>query len=526
MAVLPFQSVANDASTNALGLGLTETVTAKLVQGFSGGRLQLVSTRDLMARGVKTSDQARSEFGTDLVLEGSLQQDGSRTRITWSLVDPQTHTQIAANSITGNTGDIFGLQDHLIDDVLEKLPRAVEPGRRLALKEQPDTTPAAYDFYLRGRGYLEDYKIQDNLESAIAEFKRAIAVDENYAPAYAAMGLAYTRGFQQENRGKHWLDTSQTECKRALEITPQLAEGHTCLGNVYFAQGRYEDAVREFQRSLDLDHNSDETLTLLAAAYQKTGNITGAESAFRNAIRLRPNYYGVYSSFGTFYYEQARYEDAAQMFRKVIQLAPRNYLGYSNLGGIDLLQGRYQEAVDVLKTSIALRPTFLAYGNLGAAFFYLRQYEDSVDALRQAIKIEDKDWLNWGNLGDTLYQIPSQRVQGLNAYRKAIDLASARLEVNPHDWSLLAYMADYYAMLDQGKEARDHLARALALAPADGEVLFHAAILYNHFGETEKTLTSLRRAVDAGFSPTQIRDTPDFDHLRSQGLLRTLLPAR
>ena len=129
----------------ALGLGLTETVSAKLVQAFDGGALQLVSTRDLLVHSVKTSKQARSEFGTDLVLEGSMQQEGTRIRITWSLVDPRTHTQIAANTITGESDDMFGLQDHLVDDVLERLPRAFEPGRRFALQGHQVTKLAAYD---------------------------------------------------------------------------------------------------------------------------------------------------------------------------------------------------------------------------------------------------------------------------------------------------------------------------------------------------------------------------------------------
>jgi len=287
MAVLPFESVANDAPTNALGLGLTETVTAKLVQAVDGGHLQLVSTRALIAQGVRTSDQARREFGTDLVLEGSLQQDGSRIRITWSLVDPRTHGQIAANTITGNSDDIFGLQDSLFAEVLEKLPLAIDPGRQQSLRGRPDTKPAAYDFYLRGRGYLEDYQHPDNIESAIAQFEQAISVDKNYAPAYAAMGLAYTTGFEWKNRGQDWLDKAKTQCERALAITPQLAEGHTCLGNVYFSSGHYEESVEQFQRSLDLDHTSDETLRLLAAAYQKQGKAPAAEEAYRKAISLR-----------------------------------------------------------------------------------------------------------------------------------------------------------------------------------------------------------------------------------------------
>jgi tetratricopeptide (TPR) repeat protein len=523
MAVLPFESVANDAPTNALGLGLTETVTAKLVQAVDGGSLQLVSTRELIAQGVKTGDQARREFGTDLVLEGSLQQDGSRIRITWSLVNPRTHTQIAANTITGDADDIFGLQDNLFDEVLEKLPLAIEPAGRAARQLRPEK-PAAYDFYLRGRGYLEDYQNPNNIENAIAQFERAIAVDKNYAPAYAALGMAYNYGFQWKNRGKDWLEKAKTECDRALAITPQLAEGHTCVGNVYFSTGRYEEAVQQFQRSLDLDHTSDETLRSLAAAYQKEGKASAAEEAYRKAISLRPNYWGVYNAFGTFYYNQARYADAEAMFQKAIKLAPLNFRAYSNLGAMYLLLGRYREAVDVLKQSTALRPSFESYGNLGAAYFYMRRYQDSAENLQQALKIDDRDWLNWGNLGDTLYQIPARRQEALSAYRKAIELARTRLEVNPKDFSTLAFTADYYAMLDEERQAREQLARALEVTSSDAEVLFRAAILHNHFGDTEKTLDFLNKAVAAGYSRTAIRDTPDFDRLKDDPRFRALLP--
>jgi eukaryotic-like serine/threonine-protein kinase len=524
MAVLPFESVANDPPTNALGLGLTETLTAKLVQAVEGGHLQLVSTRELIAQGVKTSDHARREFGTDLVLEGSLQQDGARIRITWSLVNPRTHTQIAANSITGDADDIFGLQDNLVAEVLERLPQAVDPLRRQSLLARPDTKPAAYDFYLRGRGYLEDYQHPDNIESAIAEFERAVAVDKNYAPAYAAMGLAYTAGFQWKNQSKDWLDKARTKCERALAITPQLAEGHTCLGNVYFSTGKYEEAVQQFQSSLDLDRNSDETLRLLAAAYQKQGKASAAEEAYRKAISLRPNYWDVYNAFGSFYYNQARYTDAEAMFQKAIELAPLNFRGYSNLGAIYLLVGRYGEAVTALERSSALRPSFESYGNLGAAYFYMRRYQDSAENLQQALKIDDKDWLNWGNLGDTLYEIPSRRADALSAYTTAIKLARRRLEVNPKDSFALAFIADYYAMMNQEQMAREEMTRALEIAPTDADVLFRAAILYNHFGDTDKTLAFLSKSVAAGYSRTVIRDTPDFDHLKDDPHFHALLP--
>jgi serine/threonine protein kinase/tetratricopeptide (TPR) repeat protein len=523
LAVLPFESVANDPPTNALGVGLTETVTTKLVQASVGSHLQFVATRELVAQGVKTADQARREFGTDLVLEGSLQQSGDQIRITCSLVDPKTHVQLAAKEVTGDAKQIFELQDRLFDKVLEMLPLVVESFRQRALRARPDTQPAAYDFYLRGRGYLEEYQNLDSIQNAIAQFERSLDVDRNYAPAHAAMGMAYAIGFQQKNRGRDWLEKARNHCERALAITPQLAEAHTCLGNIYFSTGHYDDAVKEFQHSLDLDHLSDETLRLLAAAYQKTGNPAAAEEAFRKAISLRPNYWAVYSAFGTFYYNQARYEDAAEEFRKAIQLAPLNYRGHSNLGGIYLYLGRYPEAVEELNQSIAIRPSVESYINLGTAYFYLRRYGEAEQSLQQAVQMDDKDWLNWGNLADTLYQIASRRTEAMRTYGKAIERANAQLEVNPRDATILAFGADYYAMLDQEKPAREYLARALALTSTDPDVLLRAAILYNHFGDTAKVLDYLEKAVAAGCSRNIIRDTPDFDHLKSDPRFRSLL---
>jgi tetratricopeptide (TPR) repeat protein len=154
----------------------------------------------------------------------------------------------------------------------------------------------------------------------------------------------------------------------------------------------------------------------------------------------------------------------------------------------------------------------------------MRRYQDSADSLQQGLKIDDKDWLNWGNLGDTLYQIPKRRPEAMSAYRKAIELAHPRLEVNPKDSFTLAFTADYYAMLDQEGQARDQLGRALEVASSDAEVLFRAAILHNHFGDAEKTLDFLNKAVAAGYSRTALRDTPDFDRLKDDPRFRALLP--
>ncbi len=153
----------------------------------------------------------------------------------------------------------------------------------------------------------------------------------------------------------------------------------------------------------------------------------------------------------------------------------------------------------------------------------MRRYPDSAESLEQALKIDPNDWLNWGGLGDALFQIPARRAEARAAYRKAIELSKPRLAVNPRDASVLAFTADYYAMLDERSQANEQLARALENAPADAEVLFRAAILYNHFGDTDKTLDFLSKSIAAGYPRTAIRDTPDFDHLAGESRFRNLI---
>jgi len=523
MAVLPFDSVGQDPAASALGLGLTETLTAKLVQASDSNMIQVVSPRELRARGVKTVDDARREFGTDLVLEGSLQQSGQMYRITCNLVDSKTQHQLAARTITAETADMFGLQDEVVNEVLDMLPARIKPEQREALITHRDTQPAAYEAYIRGRGYLQEYEKPENIDNAIGEFGQTLKIDPNYAPAYAGLGEAYWIGYDELNRGNEWWTKASNNCEKALSLSPDLAAGHTCLGNVLKATGRYDKAAEQFQRAVDLDQNSEVAFLGLADSYQKLGNLPAAEAAYKKAIGLRPNYWGVYSWLGAFYYSQARYSEAAEMFRKVTELAPDNYRGYSNLGGIYLLQGRYEDAISQSKRSIGLRPNSDAYSNLGAAYFALHRFADAAQSFEQGTRLDDRNSTNWGNLGDALYWTPGRRSEAAAAYKKAITLVRAQLEVNPRDATLWVMAADYYAMLDQKAQALDSLQRAVEVAPADPDVAFRAAIVYNHFGDTNRSLVWLKKAVDAGFSRSSIRDLPDFDALQGNPRFRALI---
>ncbi len=201
MAVLPMDTLGQDPATNALGSGLMETVTAKLVQASNSDAIQVVSPQDLRDQGVKTADEARREFGTDFVLESNLQRSGSTLRINCYLVDSRTHREVAAKTIEAETTDPFGLQDRVVSAVLDMLPAQIKPEERRRLKVNQDTQPAAYEAYIRGRGYLQAYEKPENIENAISEFNQVLKIDPNYALAYAGLGNAYWMEFRRLDKG-------------------------------------------------------------------------------------------------------------------------------------------------------------------------------------------------------------------------------------------------------------------------------------------------------------------------------------
>ena len=523
LAVLPFRALSGDDATSALGTGMTETLTARLAQASDRNSLQLVSTGEVEAQGIKSAEQARKEFGADLVLEGSLQQAGSQLRINCSLVDAITHRQLGARSITAAVGDIFELEDRVVNEALTILSAEMALTQHTNLQTRPDTKPEAYQHYLRGLGYLLEYHKPENIQGAIGEFDFALKIDPNYARAYAGMGEAYWLGFRESNNTNDWIGKAAENCRKALALTPDIAEGHSCLGNVFNSQGKYRDAVDEFKKAVTLDRSGDEPLRGVADAYEKLGDIASAESAYQQAIALRPQYWGGYNALGAFYFRQSRYPDAVRTCRRVIELAPENFQGYFNLGGVLLAQGQYSEAIAVLQRSIQIRPTLEAYSNLGGAYFALRKFADAAQMYQQGLSLDNRDSVIWGNLGDALYWTPGRRADAGSAYRNAISRATAKLQVNPRDGNLLALRATYHAMVGDRPVASSDLQRALELAPADADVRFRAALVHNHFGELEETLSALEKAVAAGYPPSAIRDTPDFDALRDNPRIQAML---
>ncbi len=523
VAVLPLSVADGDAQTAAFGAGLTETLTAKLTQLTGDPSLQVVPATEIRGKHVSTVDDARKEFGANLVLEGSLHKSGQQVRVNYILVDARTRRQLRAESLTFAATDSFAAEDAVVNGAIRMLELEIQGRQRKALETHGTQVAGAYDYYLQGRGYLQNYDREENLDIAVQVFERALAIDPGYALAYAGLGDAYWKKYRS-NKEPSWIEKSRAACQQASRLDSKLSSAHACLGTLSAGTGNYQEAAREFERAVETEPTNDDAFRGLAGAYERLGKPEEAENTYRRAIELRPHYWAGYNWLGAFYYRHVRFREAAEMFNQVVALAPDSFLGYSNLGATYVEQARYADAIKILERSIAIRPSDYGYTNLGNAYFFLRRYEEADQAYQQAIKLSEKDSLLWWNLGDGYYWTPGKRSQSVAAYRQGITTAEEELRVNPRNSYSYGVLAICHAMLREKKLALDALGSGLQLSPADPFLLFQAALVYNQFGQSDEAIAWLKKAQTAGYSQARIRDYPNFDSLwinpRSQELLR------
>ena len=512
----------SQASDGAFDSGLVDTLTSSLTELSERHHLAVIPPSEMRAHHVQTLEAARQEFGVNYGLMLNIQRAAGQVRVNYSLVDARSHEQLRGGTITAGASDPFALQDQVSARVTELLKLELEPQEKKTLAAHGTSEPAAYDFYLRGLGYLQDYVKEENIDNAISVFRHALEKDSGFAGAYAGLGEAYWQKFEHA-REKRLVADATKACQIALEKDPNLTQGHTCLGQVYQGTGKYELAAREFQQASKNEPTLDAAQTGLARAYESLNRLDQAEQSYKAVIALRPDYWAGYNRLGTFYLRNGRLEEAAQMYTQVTSLVPDSFVGFTNLGITRIQQGRYSDAIDPLNQSLKIRKTGDGMSNLATAYFQSKRYTDAARSLEEATTLDARNYEIWGNLGDAYYWAPEMRDRAASAYRKALELGEEQRKINPRDAHMLSYLAEYHAMLGEKQKAHLRIGEAEKLAPRDPEVLYYAAMVYIQAGDHKKSLDKLERAVAAGYSAAGVRDTPNFSVLQNDPRFRALI---
>lgn len=524
LAVLPFTVVDGSRSGEAFGRGLAETVAMKLTQLSSGGSLQVVPVGEISARHITTPKQAQKEFGVNLVLTTTLLRAGDIMRVSCALVDPSTDRQVNSNSWDLQAADPFAIEDQVVEGSARWLGLAVQTAERSEVESHGTQMASAFDAYIKGLGYLQNYESIDNINQAIDSFHSALKVDDAYTLAYAALGRAYWYKYSA-TEDTSWVKHAQDSCRHAVTLDAKLPATHLCQGIIQSGTGQYAKAIKEFQTVLQMQPTNTSAFEALAYAQRNMKRTSEAEETYKRAISVRPDYWSPYNSLGVLYYDNGENKKAAEMFRKAADLAPKNHRVVSNLGGVDFMLGNWPEAEEMLKRAIAIEPSPAAYSNLGTMTFYEGRFDQAAAYFEKAVPLTPKDSTLWGNLGDAYRWSSHDRAKAGPAYEKAIELAREGLRVNPMKYELLGSLATYEAKSSKITQAKRDLEKALKLAPKDPQLMYNAAIVYHLAGQQAEALDYLRRASDGGFLVKIIRTDPEWEALRSEPAFQKIIAA-
>ncbi len=324
VAVLPFDNYGGDEASERLADGLTEDIITDLAR-FPEFEVMARNSTEVYKGKPVDARQVANALHVGFALEGSIQRQADRVRITAQLVDAKTGHHLWSENWDRPAEDVFAVQTEIAEQVANRLGGGVgliqEAGRAAAKRKRPENLNA-YDYYLLGSEKIEKLTKADD-EEAITFLNRAVELDPGLARAwvelYHAHEILELFGVNPQSNRKAAADVAE----RAVRLDPSDAEAHAVFGMSLANKGDMGRAKSELDTALRLAPGSSEILTFYTGFAARFGEPERGAQMVDQVMRLDPNYPMWASNFfAPAYFMAGRYEDAVKMLER---MTPNNY---------------------------------------------------------------------------------------------------------------------------------------------------------------------------------------------------------
>jgi serine/threonine protein kinase/Flp pilus assembly protein TadD len=390
VAVLFFENLSGAKEDEYLRDGITEDVITELskIRGLNiFSRPTVLAFRDQSV----TPQQVGQKLGAAYVLTGTLRRSGARLRINAQLVDARTDFPLWSERFDREMKDVFEVQDEMARKIAEALRVTLSPEELEALAVKPTENLQAYDLYLRGKRYARRQTRQD-LEFALQMFENGVAIDPNFALAYAACANACAMFYCNYSRDQVWVERAREASGKAVALRWDLPEVQVSQAWVLYAAELHDEAVRMVKKAIERKRDCEGAYYLLCRALFAAGRYQEVLDVAETAIEGSGEDYNVYVPIANSLGALGKTEGTRNLIQRRIgalenhlKQVPEDARARILLGGDYARLGRTDDALRELNLAVTLRANeaSILY-NAACLYCELNRKAEAMDALRKA----------------------------------------------------------------------------------------------------------------------------------------------
>ena len=517
IAVLPFDNFSDEKENAFFADGIQDDILTSLAKIHDLKVISRTSVMPYRGTGKTNLRQIAEALGVASVLEGSVRRGGNRVVVSVQLIDARNDHHIWANRYDRPLADSLGLQGELAAEIAAELRATLSPEEKVRVETKPTENPEAYVLYLKARLYesnpdrlFEDYSVAEQL------YGEAIQHDPSFALAHARLSATIARIY-------HWFDPiderksrMKTEAEKALQLRPDLGEGHLALGLYYYwAETNYEKALDEFAVAAKALPNDSDVGYFAAAIRRRQGRWNENLELLKKSLTIDPGNANVAEEIAYTYGFLHEWPEAVRMHERWTALAPDSVNAKIKRAYVDFWsQGSTAALKEVLgKISPGVDPA----GLVTRARWDLAMIQRSYDAADQALTAcaLDQFQSNGQPTPKSFYRGCVALARGAQAdARKNFELALPSFEEAvrqaPATAIRHANLGLLYSFMDRKEEAIREGHRAVELEPDSKDAVFgpwmtgYLAMIYARVGETDSALPLLEHLLT---SPGPIDNT-------------------
>jgi TolB-like protein/DNA-binding SARP family transcriptional activator len=364
IAVLPLTNVGADQQDAALADGLSEeliAVLAKIPNLRVIGRTSAFAFKNSNAGVRRIADS----LGVSNLLEGSVQKIGSQLRVQVRLVDARDGSTRWSETYDREFKHIFTVQSDIAGAVARELDLRLGDSTLARIKRSSTRNIAAYELYARGNDPAL-LRSDSGARAGLEYFRQAVALDPNYAAAYAGLARMYLRIGVGDDR--------------ELSLAGRLAL-----------------AEQAALKAVALDSSSGEAHATLGLVRRNNFELRSAEAELKRAVALEPTSARFREWLVLLYVSTERPAEALVEARRALQLDPLSPTANAEVAHALLASDRCDEALAQLEKLRSLRPPLLRAGSIAAECYVRKQMWPQAIAEMQRISV------NAGPRGQALF---------------------------------------------------------------------------------------------------------------------------